>query len=119
MKHLEKDLNAVLKELKELIRKTEGMVKIVGKLEKTKVPKKAKAKARPKVKTKAVKKRVAKKATAIDTVFAIIKKSRKGVNAATLKKKTGFDDKKVWNNVNTLKRKGKIKSAGRGVYVKA
>ena len=114
MKQLQKDLNAVLKKLKALTRKTEGMVK---KIEKAKAPKKAKAKAR--VKIKAAKKKVGKKATAIDTVFAIIKKSRKGVNAATLKKKTGFEDKKIWNNVNTLKRKGKIKSAGRGVYVEA
>ena len=118
MKQLEKDLNAVLKELKELTRKTEGMVKIVGKLEKAKVPKKAKAKARAKVKTKAVKKRVAKKATAIDTILGIISKSKKGVNTATLKKKTGFDNKKIHNVINRLKQQGKIKSAEMGIYVK-
>ena len=116
MKQFEKDLNAVLKELKALTRKTEGMVKKVDKLEKAKVPKKAKAKA--KVKVKSAKKKIVKKATAIDTVFAIIKKSRKGVDAATLKKKTGFDNKKMWNNINMLKMKGKVKSISRGVYVK-
>ncbi len=115
MKQLQKDLNAVLKELKALTRKTEGMVK---KAEKAKVPKKAKAKARPKVKTKAVKKRVAKKATAIDTVFTIIKKSRKGVNAAVLKKKTGFDNKKIHNVINRLKQQGKVKSVALGIYMK-
>ena len=115
MKELKKDLGAVVKELKALTKKAEGIEKKLNNLAKAKVPKKAKAKAKP------AKKRITKKlakATAIDTVFTIIKKSKKGVDAATLKKKTGFDDKKVWNNVNTLKRKGKIKSAGRGVYVK-
>ena len=113
MKELKKDLSAVLKELKALTRKAEGIEKKLSMLEKANVPKKAKAKPSKK---KVAKK--TKKTTAIDTVFTIIKKSKKGVDAATLKKKTGFDDKKVWNNVNTLKRKGKIKSAGRGVYVK-
>jgi len=116
MKQLQKDLNDVLKELKALTRKTEGMVKKLGK---AKAPKKAKAKAKPKVKTKAAKKRVAKKATAIDTVFTIIGKNRKGVNAATLKKKTGFDKKKIHNVINRLKQQGKVKSSGLGVYVKA
>jgi septal ring factor EnvC (AmiA/AmiB activator) len=119
MKQLEKDLNAVLKELKALTRKTEGIEKKLSKLEKTKAPKKAKAKAR--VKVKPAKKKVAKKtkkATAIDTILGIISKSKKGVNTATLKKKTGFDNKKIHNVINRLKQQGKVKSAALGVYVK-
>lgn len=115
MKQLRKALNSVLKELKALTRKTEAIEKKLVKFENAQTSKKTKAKAaKKKIPTK-----IPTKGTAIDTVFAIIKKSRKGVDTATLKKKTGFNDKKVWNNVNTLKRKGKIKSAGRGVYVKA
>ena len=108
-----------MKELKALTRKTEGIEKKLSKLDKAKVPKKAKAKA--KIKVKPAKKRITKKpakATAIDTVFAIIKKSKKGVGAATLKKKTGFDNKKIYNVINSLKKKGKVKSIGQGVYVK-
>ncbi len=55
---------------------------------------------------------------AIDKIFAIISKSKKGVNTATLKKKTGFDNKKIYNVINRLKQQGKVKSAGLGVYVK-
>jgi len=114
MKQLKKDLDTLLKEFKTLTRKTEGMVKKLDMLGKAKAAKKPKAKA--KVQKKAVPKKT--KTTAIDTVFSIIKKSRKGVDAGTLKKKTGFDNKKVWNNINMLKVKGKIKSVSRGVYVK-
>jgi hypothetical protein len=114
MKQIKKDLDTVLKELKTLTRKTEGMVKKIDRLGKAKAAKKPKTKDR--VKKRTVPKKT--KTTAIDTVFSIIKKSRKGVDAGTLKKKTGFDNKKVWNNINMLKVKGKIKSVSRGVYVK-
>ena len=119
MKQLKKDLAALLKELKALTRKTEAIEKKVKEFEKAKAPKKVKAKTR--VKAKPAKKKGAgkpEKATAIDTVYSIIKKSKKGVDTATLKKKTGFNDKKVWNNINMLKVKGKIKSLKMGVYVK-
>ena len=112
MKQLKKDLNAVLKGLKALTQKTEGMAKRLAKLDEAKVPKKAKV----------VKKTVGKKpkrVTAIDTVFAIIMGSRNGVDTSALIKKTGFDKIKVRNNVNMLKTKGKIKAVKRGVYVKA
>jgi len=115
MKQLKKDLNAVMKELKALTRKTEGIEKKLEKLEKSKVPKK------PKAKVKAAKKRVAKqakRASAIDTLFAIIKRSRKGVTATALKKKTGFDGWKLYDGIYKLKKQGKIKSAGKGFYVK-
>ena len=72
-------------------------------------------------KKRAVKKVAAKKTTktVIDTVLTIIKKSKKGVNTATLMKKTGFSEKQIHNNVYKLKKQGKVKSVGRGVYVKA
>ena len=115
MKQLKKDLQAISRTLNELTRKTEQMAKRLEKPEKADVAK------TPKPGAKGAGKKVVKKpakATAIDTIFAIIKKSRKGVDAATLKKKTGFDNKKMWNNINMLKMKGKVKSISRGVYVK-
>ncbi len=115
MKQLKKDLKAVAKDLKGLTQKTDKMIKRLEKLEnKAQVAKKPKAKA---VK-KAVAKKV-KKATATDTVFAIIKRNRKGIDTATLKKKTGFKVRSVENIIYRLKKEGKIKSAGRGLYVKA
>ena len=74
----------------------------------------AKKKAPPK--KKAPKK--AKPATAADTVFTIIGRSKKGVDTATVMTKTGYDRKKVHNIIFKLKKQGKIKAVQKGVYVK-
>ncbi|MFZ0242737.1 MAG: hypothetical protein WAL90_13925 [Desulfobacterales bacterium] len=57
--------------------------------------------------------------TAIDTIFDIVKKSDAPVDNATLRKKTGFESKKVANVLFKLKQQGKIKSVGKGVYAAA
>jgi hypothetical protein len=118
MKKLKEDLDGLTKDLKRLQKKTEQMAKRLGKLEVTQ-----RAKTTGKTAKKVVpKKRPIRKpgqATGIDIVFNIIKRSRKGVGTDTLKRKTGFDQIKVFNTINALKRKGMIKNAGRGVYVKA
>ena len=119
MKQLKKDLQAVSKELKALEKKTEKIMKAVDKFEKGQV--KSKAKARPGKKASA-KKPVAKKATAqtaTDRVVNIIKRSKKGVDVPTLAKKTGFADKQIRNIVFKASKEGKIKRAGRGIYVGA
>lgn len=59
-----------------------------------------------------------KSVTAADTVLAIVNKSKKGVNSATLVEKTGFNNKKITNIVFRLRKQGKIKSVSRGVYTK-
>ena len=56
MKQIKKDLDTVLKELKTLTRKTEGMVKKIDRLGKAKAVKKPRAKA--KVKKRAVPKKI-------------------------------------------------------------
>jgi predicted nucleic acid-binding protein len=93
------------------------VLKKVDKLEKAKPKKKPRRKTRAKVRRKTVSKRAI-RVTAIDKIFAIISTSKKGVNTATLKKKTGFDNKKIHNVINRLKQQGKVKSAEMGVYVK-
>ena len=136
MKNLKKNLQTVNKDLKALAKKVDRIVVAVGKLEKPKVVKakplkKTVAKAKPvkkvaakkaPVKKVAVKKPAAKKPvklTAADTVFGFIKRYRKGVDVSTLMKKTGFNKRKIYDNVKILKTLGKIKSTGKGVYVKA
>ena len=118
MKNLKKNLLAVNKELNALVKKTESLLKAVDKFEKPKdKPTKTKA-----VKKAPVKKATPKKAapaTAADTVLAIIKRYKKGVNVSTLMEKTGYNKRKIYNNVKVLKKRGMIKSGGRGVYVKA
>ena len=116
MKNLIKNLRATSKDLKALLKKVDKIVVGVGKLEKPKAAKKATAKAKP------VKKVVAKqtaKLTAADTLFGIIKRFKKGTDVATLMKKTGFNKRKIYDNVKILKKQGKIRTAGIGVYVKA
>jgi len=56
------------------------------------------------------------KATAIDTVAAVIAEHPKGVGVAGIRKATGFDDRKIYNIVHQLKEKGRIRSAGWGKY---
>ena len=114
MNQLKKDMTAVAKDLKKLTQKTEKMIKQLEKLGKPKTAKKPKA--------IAVKKAVSKKPTkapASDTVLAIIKMSRKGVDTVALRKKTGFEGRKIRDIIYRLKKQGKIKSEAKGLYVKA
>jgi len=117
MKGLTKDLQAVSKSLKQLTRKTEGMAKRLDKLEKAKTTKKPKARAKVAKKKVVAKKRT--RVTAIDAVLKIVQKRKRGVGTEALKKNTGFDEKKIWGIINNLKKQGKIRSGGRGIYVKA
>lgn len=124
MAKLKQDLQMVTRELKALVRKTEQVANKVAKLEKAQA--KAKARAKPKKavakKAPAKKKPAARKAkaqTATDQVVKIIKRSKKGVDAPTLMKKTGLGEKSVRNVLFRAGKQGKIKRAERGVYVAA
>ena len=117
MKQLKKDLQAVSKSLEQLTLRTEKIAKKLEKLEKPKHAKKLKAKVKAKIKPKIAKKPV--KVSAAATVLAVIKRSRKGVDVATLRNKTGFESRKISGIVQRFKREGKIKNNGKGIYVKA
>ena len=118
MKTLKKDLQAVIKELKALAKKMEKTMKAVDSFEKAQAAAQRKFQAQAKPTTKAVTKKVP-AVTATDQVVNIIKRSKKGVDAPTLMKKTGFEDKKVRNILMRASKLGKIKRVGRGVYVGA
>jgi predicted Rossmann fold nucleotide-binding protein DprA/Smf involved in DNA uptake len=114
MNQLKKNLKAVAKDLKGLTQKADKMIKRLEKLEK-------KAQAAKKPKAKAARKTTAKKPTRVSasgTVLTIIKRSRKGVDKATLINKTGFEGRKIWDIIYRLKKEGKIKSERKGLYVK-
>jgi hypothetical protein len=118
MKDLKKDLTSVAKNLRVLAQKTAKLAKELDKLEKPRAVGRPRAKRRARV----TKKRVAtrrRRFSAIDTVLGLIRASRKGVDTATLKKKTGFNEKKIWDIVNRAKRQGKVKALRKGVYAKA
>ena len=50
-------------------------------------------------------------------ILNIIKRSRKGVDVAILKQKTGFDEKKIRNMIYKAHKEGIIRRAGRGIYL--
>ncbi|MFC1814803.1 hypothetical protein ACFL0M_02445 [Thermodesulfobacteriota bacterium] len=117
MKNLKQNLQAVAKGLKALTTKTEILIKTIEKLEKSQPAKKPKIKAiKAKTTKKAPVKKKAKLLTDTDKVINIIKKSKKGVAVATLKKKTGFNDKKISNIVFKVSKAGKIKRVDKGIY---
>jgi len=111
---LKKDMQDVTKALKGLIQKVEKMQK---QADKGGAPKAKKA--APVKKTSAKKTTGKKTDTAIATAFAIIGRSKKGVDTTTLMQKTRYNKKKVANLVFKLKQQGKIKSVGKGIYTKA
>jgi len=111
---MKKDITAIGKKLEKLITAVEKSEKATP----TKASKARAGKAKPvknPAKTPAKKKAV--KFTATDQVLKIINKSKKGVDTATLIKKTGFDQKKVRNILQRTFKQGKIKRADKGIYV--
>lgn len=140
MKRLRRSLQALTKNLKALTEKAEKMTKALDKLEKAQMkavprkksvakkaaPKKAatrraatKRAATKRVAAKRVVERKAKVPSATEKVLGIIKKSRKGVDTGTLRKETGYNNRKIWDIVHRAYKEGKIKKVGRGTYTKA
>jgi ElaB/YqjD/DUF883 family membrane-anchored ribosome-binding protein len=110
---INKDLQAISKELTKLVKQIEKLAAALGKAEK---PKAISVKTKAKAVTKKAPPKGGKK-TDTDKVLAIINRSKKGVDTATLMKKTGFDQKKVRNMLNRTYKQGKIKRVAKGIYV--
>ena len=77
-----------------------------------------KARAKTPVKKSAAKRKRA-KLTDTARILDIIKRSKRGLDVATLRQKTGFDEKKIRNVIYKAFREGIIKRAGRGIYLGA
>jgi hypothetical protein len=116
---IQTELSAVKKKITTIKLKVDKLISAVEKSD-TKVAKPAKTKA---VKAKPAKKAPAKKKAAritdTDKILNIINRSKKGVDTATLMKKTGFNQKKVWNILNRTFKQGRIKRVEKGIYVGA
>ena len=105
------DLKALNKNIQALGKTLDSLLKAVEKDEKPK--------AKPTKKIPAKKAPVKKKAaqpTATDQILKIIRGSKKGVDAPTLVKKTGFNQKKVRNILFRTYKQGKIKRLAKGIY---
>lgn len=117
-------LKSIAKHLAALSMKVEKLSKQVDKGLAAKKTASKSTKAKPKV-TKAgpVKKvktvKVDKGETVLNSVFAVIKKSRKGISIAQLKEKTDLNPRQLSNALYKLTKKGSIKSMSRGIYTKA
>ena len=116
LKALNKDIQSLGKTLDRLLKAVEKDTKSKAKPTKKIAAKKAPAKKAP------TKKATAKKAappTATDEILKIIRRSKKGVDAPTLIKKTGFNQKKVRNILFRTYKQGKIKRLEKGIYIGA
>jgi len=100
------DLKALNKNIQSLGKTLDSLLKAVEKDKKpiAKPPKKAPVS------------RKAAQPTATDEILKIIKRSKKGVDAPTLIKKTGFNQKKVRNILFRIFKQGRIKRVGKGIY---
>jgi hypothetical protein len=104
LKALNKNIQAIGKTLDRLLKAAE---------------KDEKPKAKPTKQTPAKKAPAKKKAaqpTATDEILKIVRGSKKGVDAPTLVKKTGFNQKKVRNILFRTYKQGKIKRLDKGIY---
>lgn len=120
---LRRFLNDIQKGLENLIEKTKEMEGVIETIESVlSMPE-----PRPKMKVKPGRKRGVKKPaagkrsakrTVTESILNIIGSSSQGVDTAEIKEKTGFDNRKIWGGINNLKRQGKVKSAGKGIYIK-
>jgi predicted Rossmann fold nucleotide-binding protein DprA/Smf involved in DNA uptake len=116
MKNLQSQLKTVSRSLAALSKQVE---KLSNQIQKPQAVKKAAAK-----KSVATKKTDAKKfapaggKTVLDTVFDVIKRSKKGVSVAQLKTKTQLDARQLSNALYKLSKKGMVKAPSRGLYLK-
>ena len=119
MKKVQAQLKSIAKSLSALSKQVDSVSKQLGKAQPAK--KAAPAKKAPKrvaAKKAAPKKAASPKKSVLDTVQGVINRSRKGVNIATLKEKTGLDSRQLSNALYKLAKRGAIVSQSRGVYAK-
>ena len=108
----------IAQDLKALNKNIQAIGKTLDRLLKA-VEKDEKPKAKPTKQTPAKKAPAKKKAaqpTATDEILKIVRGSKKGVDAPTLVKKTGFNQKKVRNILFRTYKQGKIKRLEKGIY---
>ena len=113
MKNLQSQLKTVSKALADLSKKVEKLSAQAQPPKATKKPAAAKVK-----KAAAPKKAPAGGKTVLDTVFDVIKRSKKGVTVAQLKAKTQLDARQLSNALYKLSKKGLVHAKSRGLYEK-
>jgi len=126
MKKIKDQLKTVAKSLRSLSTQVEKISKQVDTLSSSKksggkkrAPKKVSQKEEA-VKNQTVKKTATKKpkskSTVLDSVIAVIRRSKKGANIDTLRKKTGLGPRQLSNALYKLSKRGVIEAKSRGIY---
>ena len=118
MKRIKTQLKTISKSLASLSKQVDRITKQVDKLQPAK--KAAPAKRKKTVRKAAVRKKAApaKGQTVLDSVYNVIKRSKKGATIATLKTKTGLDSRQLSNALYKLSKKRLVHAKSRGLYVK-
>lgn len=112
MKNLKSQLKTVSKSLAALSKQVEKLSMQVEAPKAAKKPAAVKKAAAPKKAAAAGGK------TVLDTVFDVIKRSKKGVTVAQLKTKTQLDARQLSNALYKLSKKGMVHAKSRGLYEK-
>jgi predicted Rossmann fold nucleotide-binding protein DprA/Smf involved in DNA uptake len=116
MNKVQSQLQTVSKSLASLSKQVEKLSKQVAKIQPAK--KTAAARIPAAKKFKARRAVPAKGTTVLDSVFSVIKRSKKGVTIAQLKDKTDLDARQLSNALYKLSKRGQVYAKSRGVYVK-
>ena len=118
-------LKNIAADLKTISKEINAIATQVGKVNKPQAKATAKAKRVKKVaKAKTPKKSTAKKtapsakesSSIVDSVLEVIRNAGGGIAHVAILEKTGFGQRQVSNAVFKLKKQGKVKNVGRGVY---
>lgn len=117
MPKLQAQLATISKSLVSLSKQVERISKQVDKMQPAKKAA-SKRKAAPARKPAAKKAGGTKGQTVLDTVYNVIKRSKKGVTVAQLKQRTKLDARQLSNALYKLSKKGQVYAKSRGLYVK-
>ena len=122
MKKMKDQLKSISKSLVSLSKQVDRLTNQVDKLQSATQPapkKKAAPTRKPAAPKKPVKRTAGTKSTTVlDSVFTVIKRSRKGASIADIKTKTQLDSRQLSNALYKLTKKGMVMAKSRGLYVK-
>lgn len=128
MKKIKDQLKTIAKSLTGLSKQVEKISKQVDKISsakktavKKRAPKKAPLKRKASKRVAPPKKAAQKskaKPTVLDSVLGVIRRSKKGVNIETLRKKTGLGPRQLSNALYKLSKRGVVATRSRGIYIK-
>lgn len=111
MKKLQTELKAISKSLAALTQKVEKLSQQAAN-----APAAPKAAPAPKAPAKKAKTAGAGGKTVLDTVYDVIKRTKKGVTVAQLKQKTNLNARQLSNALYKLSKKGQVYAKSRGLY---